>query len=149
MLHLTLAQQVAGDGMTDDFLEAILANTAVKVTGANGQKTLKIMSKETGAELESLGVLSTGKFSLWKRPDVGEKSKPPIIVSMPTNTIGNKQSMNREQWQQLKRVQLDTYYRRLSHPINTKSTTTAEHTNSDHLTQPEHPLNTDLSKYLN
>lgn len=149
MLHLTLAQQVAGDGMTDDFLEAILANTAVKVTGANGQKTLKIMSKETGAELEILGTLSTGKFSLWKRPDVGEKSKPPTIVSMPTNTIGNKESMNHEHWQQLKRTQLETYYRRLNHPIDIKSVDDREHADRDHPAHPEHPLNTDLSKYLN
>lgn len=148
-LHLTLAQQIAGDGMNDDFFKTIKANTAVKLTGANGDDTLKIMAKETGAEMEALKNLSTGKFSLWKRPDVGETPHPPYVVKMPSNTIGEKQSMTAEQWQHTQREQIRGYYRpiaTMSDPIHPTREETPENA-----TEPPKSsvLDTDLSKYFN
>lgn len=134
MLHLTLAQQIAGDNMSENLLDAILANTAIKLTGANAQKTLKIIARETGASMESLEKLSVGKFSLYKRPDIGETKDFVTIVTMPTNTLGHKQSMNALQWQKLQKQQIADYYRSM-----TTSPTENKPTNS--------VLDLDLSHY--
>lgn len=112
-LYLTLAQQTAGAKMSKDLFRSIMGNTGIKVTGRNGDiETLQIMAKSTGANLEELkNFLATGRFSLWKTALTGETQKSPVIVDMPKNTLDNKQSMTDEQWEQVKILQLQKFYR--------------------------------------
>lgn len=70
------------------------------------------MAKSTGANLDDLkSKLSTGRFSLWKTALNGETQKAPYIVTMPTNTLDNKQGMTDEQWEAVKKWQLQAFYR--------------------------------------
>lgn len=112
-LYLTLAQQTAGARMSKELFRSILGNTGIKITGRNGDfETLQIMTKSTGANLDDLkSKLSTGRFSLWKTALNGETQKPPYIVTMPTNTLDNKQGMTVTQWEALKNWQLQNFYR--------------------------------------
>lgn len=110
-IYLTLAQQAAGAKMNEDLYKSVLGNTGVKVTGANAEYTLSKMATETGAEYESLAGLGTGRFSLYKRALAGEQQQPPIIVTMPTNTIDETQSMDANEWEAVKRAQIAMYYR--------------------------------------
>ncbi len=111
-LYLTLAQQTAGAEMTTELFKAVLSNTGIKLTGRNGDHTtLKKMSESTGANLEELSKeLSTGRFSLWRTALVGEKQKPPIIVTMPTCTVDNTQAMTETQWETVKKAQIKAFY---------------------------------------
>lgn len=111
-LYLTMAQQTAGNGMKTDLFDAIMGNTGIKITGRNGDpKTLVKMSHSTGASLEELSTnLGTGRFSLWKTALPMQKQEPPIIVTMPTNTIDDKQSMTAEQWEIVKKAQIRAFY---------------------------------------
>lgn len=112
-LYLTLAQQTAGAKMSKDLFRSIMGNTGVKITGRNGDiETLQAMARSTGADLEQLkNFLATGRFSLWKTALTGETQKSPVIVNMPTNTLDNKQSMTAKQWQKLKILQIQAFYR--------------------------------------
>ena len=110
-IHLTLAQQTAGAGMPERLYNAVLTNTGVKITGANSHYTLSKMATETGAEYESLAGLAVGRFSLYKRALSGEEQRAPIVVTMPTNTLDDRQSMNEDEWEAVKRAQIALYYR--------------------------------------
>lgn len=112
-LYLTLAQQTAGAGMSKRLFRAIMGNAGIKLTGRNGDPdTLSIMSKSTRAKFDELSSeLSTGRFSLWRTALTGEKQKPPIIVTMPTLTLDDKQSMTPNQWEAVKTAQIKAFYR--------------------------------------
>jgi hypothetical protein len=69
------------------------------------------MAKETGAEYDSLAGLGVGRFSLYKRALSGEEQLAPVVVTMPTNTLDEKQSMDENEWEAVKRAQIAMYYR--------------------------------------
>ena len=123
-IHLTLAQQTVGAKMGDDLKKAVLENTGVKITGANSPYTLSKMADETGADLEALKGLSQGRFSLWRRPLQGEEQRPPLTITMPTNTLDDHHSMKANEWEALKNAQIEAFYRLPSiyHPRTTEST---------------------------
>lgn len=113
-LYLTLAQQQAGARMGKELFASILGNTAIKLTGVNGVDTLKKLADETGDSVENLqNNLAIGRFALWQKAKIGDVQKPPMIVTMPTNTLGNSQSMSDEQWESLKTAQIEAYYRKI------------------------------------
>ena len=109
--------------MGDDLKKAVLENTGVKITGANSPYTLSKMADETGADLEALKGLSQGRFSLWRRPLQGEEQRPPLTITMPTNTIDDHHSMKANEWEALKNTQIEAFYRLPSiyHPRSTES----------------------------
>lgn len=143
-LYLTLAQQTAGAKMSKDLFRSIMGNTGIKITGRNGDiETLQIMAKSTGANFEELkNFLATGRFSLWKTALTGETQKSPVIVDMPRNTLDNKQSMTNEQWQQVKILQIQSFYRLLGGKY---SKTEKNHSKTQNL--PKNSFN--LDDYLN
>jgi hypothetical protein len=112
-LFLTLAQQNAGAGMDDRLFKSILGNTGVKLTGRNGDdSTLATMAVSTKTTLEELqDRLATGRFSLWQSALTGQVQKPPVIVTMPKNTINDTNSMTDNEWEALKNAQIRQYYR--------------------------------------
>lgn len=98
--------------MKTELFQSILGNTAVKLTGVNETKSLKILATETGETVENLQThLAIGRFSLWQKAKIGDTQKPPVFVSMPTNTLKNKQGMSKEQWEALKTAQIEAFYR--------------------------------------
>ncbi|TAN57053.1 MAG: DUF87 domain-containing protein, partial [Rhodospirillales bacterium] len=104
-VHLTLAQQILGDGMSPDLLKAILGNTAVKITGKNALHTLKKIADETGADLDELQALSTGYFH------IKAGSRKGVIVRMPSHRVKENGAVKPEAWAQLKDSQVARYYR--------------------------------------
>ncbi|WP_081673255.1 type IV secretory system conjugative DNA transfer family protein [Magnetospirillum fulvum] len=104
-VHLTLAQQILGDGMSPDLLKAILGNTAVKITGKNALHTLKKIADETGADLDELQALSTGFFH------IKAGSRKGIVVRMPSHRVKDKGAIKPEAWERLRDSQVVRYYR--------------------------------------
>lgn len=103
-VHLTLAQQILGDGMSPDLLKAILGNTAVKITGKNALHTLKKIAEETGADLDELQNLSTGYFH------IKAGNRKGIVVRMPSHRIKDKGAIRPEAWEALRDSQVARYY---------------------------------------
>jgi hypothetical protein len=118
-LYLTLAQQVLGHKMSTELKETIISNTAVKITGANGLKTLKTISAETGADLDELQTLKKGEFHLKS----GER--PSIKIRVPFFLHGEKYTMRPDEWEAVKKAQIAQYYRRAD-SSGTKPRTTRE-----------------------
>lgn len=111
-LFLTLAQQQAGARMKSELFQSILGNTAIKLTGVNEVDTLQVLARETGETVKNLqDNLAIGRFSLWQKAKIGDTQKPPVFVEMPTNTLGDRQSMTKEQWNALKLAQIEAFYR--------------------------------------
>jgi len=104
-VHLTLAQQILGDGMSPDLLKAILGNTAVKITGKNALHTLKKIADETGADLDELQALSTGFFH------IKAGSRKGIVVRMPSHRVKDKGAIKPEARERLRDSQVVRYYR--------------------------------------
>lgn len=104
-VHLTLAQQILGDGMTPDLLKAILGNTAVKITGKNALHTLKKIAEETGADLDELQALSTGYFH------IKAGSRKGVVVRMPSHRVKDKGAVKPEAWARLRDSQVVRFYR--------------------------------------
>lgn len=48
---------------------------------------------------------------------MGNTQKPPIFVEMPKNTLGNSQSMTKEQWNALKTAQIEAFYRKMGQTL--------------------------------
>lgn len=109
-VHLTLAQQILGDGMSPDLLKAILGNTAVKITGKNALHTLKKIAEETGADLGELQNLSTGYFH------IKAGSRKGVVVRMPSHRVKDKGAIRPEAWQALCDSQVARYYRTVTMP---------------------------------
>lgn len=104
-VHLTLAQQILGDGMSPDLLKSVLGNTAVKITGKNALHTLKKIADETGADLDELQSLSTGYFH------VKAGARKGVVVRMPGNRLMENGAVSDEVWERVKNNQVSRFYR--------------------------------------
>lgn len=123
-LFLTLAQQQAGARMDKALFSSILGNTAIKLTGVNGIDTLKVLAQETGDSVENLqNNLSIGRFALWQKAKIGDTQKPPSIITMPTNTLKERKSMKKEQWEAIKNAQIEAFYRPMGQTTQTQEKT--------------------------
>ena len=84
------------------------------------------MAEETGAEYDSLAGLGIGRFSLYKRALSGEEQRAPIVVTMPTNTLDEKQGMDANEWEAVKRAQIAMYYRTPTNHTHQSANSTPE-----------------------
>lgn len=100
-IHMVLANQVIGQNMSSQLTNILLSNTAVKITGYNGDKSLAIMAKETGAEMPELKKLTTGKF--WAKVNVAGRITQPFLFKAPTYLLGNKSGLTKENWYERKK----------------------------------------------
>lgn len=114
-LHLTLAQQVVGQGMSAELTRMVLGNTAVKIVGMSGHHNRSIMAKEMGIEEENFERLKTGRFV------VKSGSKAPLRIAMTDEFLGRKTCMSSDQWEDVKRAMLAAYYRNQEAPIRETS----------------------------
>jgi hypothetical protein len=111
-MHLTLAQQFAGQGMDDpDLKKAVLGNTGVKIAGFNNEKaTQKAMAREMQLDEEMLIALPKHQFY------VKTTDKKPFRLYPPKNLIGGRDGMHGEAWHALIGEQLGRYYRPIEPP---------------------------------
>jgi len=105
-IHLTLAQQSIGQGMTQEITGAVLTNTAVKITGRNSEADLRRFCAETGAKLEELERLQkgTGRFC------VHSAGLRPVIVKTPGHRLDGKGGVSDELWQATLAAQVASFY---------------------------------------
>lgn len=103
-LYLTLATQFLGQNTDTQIERAILSNTNIKLTGMNAHHTLSIIARETGEKLETLQTLKLGQFAC----KCG--SSKSLIVKIPTDLIGNRQSITRDEWEYKTREIIRSYY---------------------------------------
>lgn len=110
-LFLTLVQQQVGQRMNSELLHSILSNTGIKITGLNGYDSLTKIAKSVGVSTEAMQeILKQGVFLLSKPKFANEKTHSPIFINAPTNTLKDKQSMTKEDWQALQFKQIQCYY---------------------------------------
>ena len=104
-VHLTLAQQIAGQNMSPQLTRMVLGNTAIKLVGKNGEATLNTMSKEIRADLDDLRALrGKGHFFL----KAGDSLAYPIQA--PAHLLGSANAMTGEAWEAVVAGQLERYY---------------------------------------
>lgn len=106
-VHLTLAQQIIGQGMDKRTEQIVLANTGVKMTGKNARHTIEIIAKETGAPMDELESLKVGEFH------VKSGDRKSVKARMPAHLLGDKGAMTPEEWERVKADQIARYYRRI------------------------------------
>ena len=106
-LFMILSQQLLGQGMNTQMKNVILSNTFVKFIGMNALNTLKALSNETGIELEKLQKLDKGEFYI----KIG--NKPAFKFKTTDFLLGNKNSMLPNEWEKIKKYQIENYYQKI------------------------------------
>jgi len=108
-LHLTLAQQYAGQKMDTDLTKTVLGNTAVKIAGFNDEKsTHREMARLMDLDETKLVRLQKRKFYV----KAGDKAA--IKLAPPSNLIDTKNCVSSDVWKTELAKQKKLYYR----PIN-------------------------------
>jgi len=102
---LILAQQILGQGMTHQTKNIVLSNTYTKFIGMNSTNILKILSIETGIDLEALKQLEKGKFFV----KIGNKE--PFIFKPFWYLLEYTNSMSAQDWKKVKTYLLLSYYK--------------------------------------
>jgi hypothetical protein len=90
-LHLTLAQQIAGRGMSNEMKNVVLNNTNIKIAGRT--KEDNTISSLIGCSIEQLQQLETGCFY------VQTGNKPAYMMKNHTDLLGNSNTMTAKQWE--------------------------------------------------
>jgi len=108
-LHLTMAQQYYGQHMDTKFADSVMGNTMVKIVGRNEDKTTTKMSSSFKIPSADMSRLFTGEF--WVKS--GDVAKP-YKLYCPKFLLGGKNAMTGEQWEIVKELQFQRYYRLVS-----------------------------------
>lgn len=116
-LHLVLANQTLGDGMTKDLEAKLLDNTAVKIIGCNGLNTLSPLAQETGIALEKLREMKNWNFYL-------KTSDQPAIKFKSSDMLINapQHELSASELQALRAYQLKHYYKPIVNTQNNYAT---------------------------
>ena len=104
-LHLTLAQQQVGTGMTSEIKDSVLGNPKVTFVGRNNPRSLKAIAEKAQVKWEDFGELEGGRFFM----HVGEKGGSPVQVF--DHLVGKRNAMSDAEWERVKAQQLKRYYR--------------------------------------
>ena len=107
-LHMTLAQQYAGQGddMSAKLRESILVNTAVKVAGRSSSVAAKRLAAEFSVSLDELRSMDTGRFYV-------QSLSMPFMqpVTTPTHLLDDSRTVDKKTWDDFVAYQLERYYR--------------------------------------
>lgn len=107
-IHLTLAQQYAGQGMGVALVQAVLGNTNVKLTGFNDNyRTYERIAKSTGIERQELDRL--GRYEWMVRWGSGE---PSFVLKSSDRLVDDNNRMSDAAWSAVVADQLKRYYRK-------------------------------------
>ena len=106
-LHLTIAQQITGYGMSDEMWRAIAGNSRVRFAGsAGGDKTTeRDLSYMVGIDAEELKHLKPLNFY------TKSGNQEPIRFHLGKDLLGQRHTMSAEAWERVKAYQIATYYR--------------------------------------
>lgn len=105
-LHLTVANQFIGQVDDRRVKDAVMGNTAVKISGSQpDMTTLNALSGSMQVPVEVIQNLKVGNF-LYK---IG--SHPPLVVQNPDTLLGDRHGMGEEPWERVKAYQAKRYYR--------------------------------------
>ena len=104
-LHLALASQVVGQGMSPELTRVVLGNTAVQMLGTAGADSQAAMAREMGVRTAFFSDLRVGEFA------VKCGATPPIRVRIDPDYLGRRTQMTESEWQALRAHQLGRYYR--------------------------------------
>lgn len=105
-LRLTLCQQYAGQSMSAEFRQAVLAHTSKKLCGRNEDAaTLRLMAETMRLDLDVLQTIPQFAFAVkW-----GERR--PFVMRARTDRLGASGDMSAADWATVKTEQLAHYYR--------------------------------------
>lgn len=107
-LYLTLANQFLDQIDNKRIKNAIKGNTALKITGRQTEPhTVDSIARATGIDPNTLRHLKTGQYHI--KVGVLEALKIDGI----TQTLGNKNAMEREEWEAVKTEQIARFYRKI------------------------------------
>jgi hypothetical protein len=95
-LHLTMAQQVAGDGLGGSLTDSLLANTAIKFAGINNRRDISRLLSVSPEEAKALSDLPRGQF--WCKWGSGSEL---VSVAVRDDLAGSAKVMTDEQWAKL------------------------------------------------
>ncbi|MCJ8274533.1 MAG: type IV secretory system conjugative DNA transfer family protein [Psychrosphaera sp.] len=113
-IHLTLAQQVVGQGMNQDLENMVLGSTDMKIIGQAGSKSYTKMMKEIDVSEKELKLLNDNRFQFFI--STGDGFRLPVRsyadLTKPYASISN------EKWRQVINCQIKSFYR----PITMLST---------------------------
>lgn len=125
-VYLTLAQQFYGQDTSTNLRNAIVNNTAVKITGTGEGASLEAVQKMmNGVSKEALQNLETGHFfikvkshSILQKHLSGNRAQ---VFQMTTAYLGHRHAMKAKHWQAVKKDQQNRYYKPLETLHNTTS----------------------------
>ena len=103
-LHLTLACQIVGQGMSPQLSRIILGNTALKILGDAGADSRCVLAKEMGVRVAEAGSLKVGQFLIRHRHD------PPLRCRFTGAHTGHQQAMSPARWREMSRDQINRFY---------------------------------------
>lgn len=95
-LHLTMAQQVAGDGLGGSLTDSLLANTAIKFAGINNRRDISRLLSVSPEEAKALSDLPRGQF--WCKWGSGSEL---VSIAVRDDLAGSAKVMTDEQWAKL------------------------------------------------
>ncbi len=119
-LHLTLACQIVGQGMSPQLSRIILGNTALKILGDAGADSRRVLAKEMGVSQAVTASLRVGQFVVRYAHD------PPVRCRFTNAHVGQKQAMSPTRWQEIQRDQIKRWYLNTSAPDPPKEPGQAE-----------------------
>jgi hypothetical protein len=110
-LHLAIAQQITGYGMSDSMRRAVFGNSNVRIAGASGGdiETARDLSNLTGIERAEIERLPAHVF--YAKRGVSEA----VRFTVPATLTGSKNTMTAGEWQAVKAYQLAHYYTNQNH----------------------------------
>jgi Helicase HerA, central domain len=83
-----MAQQYAGQGMENDFLQSILSNTTLKIAGNNDANVFRVLAKSTDITENELKDLPQYSFYVFNR-DAKVKREQKYVQINPPNLLGD------------------------------------------------------------
>lgn len=117
-LYLTLVQQIAGYGLSNDTMNAITGNSMLRFAGSTGgsddcSRILSKMVKINASDLDSLEPLS-----FWVKYGNSDAKK----FRLSHDLLGSENGMNSEEWNTVLLKQKSLYYRNYSHNLRNENT---------------------------
>jgi len=111
-LHLAIAQQITGFGMSSEMKRAVFGNSNVRIAGAGGgdvetTRDLAVMTGIDKAEIESLPA-----HVFYAKRGAAEA----VRFTVPSTLADGKNAMSADEWEQVKAYQLSRYYRHQDEP---------------------------------
>ena len=121
-LALGLAQQVFSGGDLDITLkDNIIANTRIKASGSNEQRIYKRIERETGVSLEELEILQNAMFHI----KIDKNTSIPVRIK--SELLEPGKYISSEEWEKVKKEQINKYYRKPSWKLNEEDRKNNEH----------------------